>query len=239
LLCSMLKGLHRIRRGKQIKNIIILAVLILFMCLTGATPAVIRAVAMYGLILLFKICYQRYHILNILAISAFIQMLWDTSIIFSISFQLSYIAVSGIVILFPMFERAFPSEHPFLKKLYACIGVSLCATLATAPLVIIYFGQFPTYFLLTNILITVLTGGTVFAGFILIMIIHIPYLNQLCAYLCYGLLHALNWICEWVADLPYALVEQVGFDQPAIYLLILQLVMAFGVLTLPRWLKFT
>lgn len=238
LLSWFLQHLHLLPQGKRIKNLLILTILLCYMCLTGASPAVIRAVCMYGFILLFKICYQRYHILNVLAVSAFVQLMWDTSIVFNIGFQLSYVAVTGIVILFPLFEKMFPADHIFLQKLYACMGVTICATLSTSPLIMIYFGQFPTYFLLTNLLITVLTGGTVFAGFITVMFIGIPYLNQFCAFVCYLLLYTLNWVCEWVANLPYTLIENLRWDDPAIYILIVQLLIAWGVLTFPQWIRF-
>ena len=106
MLNTILQVLHLIRYGRKLKYILMLLLLLGYMCITGGSPAVIRAVVMFGTILIFKIGYKRYHILNVVAVSALLQMVIDPKIVFHAGFQLSYAAVTGILVLYPIFERA-------------------------------------------------------------------------------------------------------------------------------------
>ncbi|RMG61402.1 MAG: ComEC family competence protein, partial [Bacteroidetes bacterium] len=157
LLGRLTRFLVLIPQGHRLQQLVILLILVGYMGLTGASPAVVRAVLMFGTILVFRMTYYRYHLLNLIAISAWLQLLYDPAILHNIGFQLSYAAVLGIVGLLPRFEALVETPYPWLNKVYATIGVTLVATLATLPLVLTHFGQFPTYFLLANVLVSCLS----------------------------------------------------------------------------------
>lgn len=234
LLNVLLAPLHLIRHGQRIKHILILLVLLAYMFITGASPAVVRAVLMFATILLFRIGYQRYHMLNLVAIAALIQMVADPAIVREIGFQLSYSAVLGIVCWLPYMERLFPTENPWLKKIYGWIGVSLVATLATLPLVLIYFGRFPTYFLLANLLVSGLAFPLVLTGFLTVLCAYIPGLNQLLGYLSTQLIDLLHMVAAGIAELPHATLDTWSLSHPAWGYLFLELGLAGAFMLIPR-----
>ncbi len=233
LLNLLLSPLQFIKRGKKLKSLIILGLLISYMLLTGASPAVIRAVMMFGTILVFRIWYKRYQMLNLLALSALLQLLYDPAILFEIGFQLSHVAVMGIVMLLPYFELK-KSAPPLLQKLYSAIGVTLAASLFTAPLIIYYFGKFPIYFIISNLLTGSIVFFAVLMGFLLVLCAFIPWVNVLIALLATQVLKVLVWVCEWIASWPYAVLDTLHIDHPGMYVLAMQLALAAILLLLPH-----
>ena len=221
--------------GGQIRHGVTLIVLFGYAMVTGASPAVLRAVLILGTILVFRMCYLRYHILNLIAFSAFLQLLWEPALAFQISFQLSYAAVLGIVTIYPYLERSLKHVPFWLKPLYAWIGISLCATLTTLPFTLWYFEQFPTYFLLTNVLISLLSSGIIWVGFLLLMASSIPVINVLLGKLCYQLLSGLDSICRWIAQLPYAVLDTWDLQHKGWVILLMELVLTYLLWQLPYW----
>src|SRR5690606_4756086 len=92
-------------------------------------------------------------IYNAIAASAFFLLCYDPFLIMSVGFQLSYIAVLGIIFLFPKFYHILSIENKLLDAIWQTSCVSLAAQLAVLPLSIYYFHQFPVYFLLANLLV--------------------------------------------------------------------------------------
>ena len=223
-----------LRHGKRLKSALILLILLGYMLLTGASPAVIRAVLMFGAILVFRMWFQRYHMLNLLAVSAFLQLLYNPTILFEVGFQLSYVAVAGIVLVYPVFE-SYMTGHPILDKLYGWIGVTISASLFTTPLVIAYFGQFPTYFLLSNILASTLVFVVVLVGFMMVCLAYLPVVGELMGYLSCQLLGLLQKLAAWTAGLPHAVIDFQSLDITGLVVVALELALAGALLMLPRW----
>lgn len=234
MLNTLLQVLHLFKNGRRLKYLIMLVLLLIYMMITGGSPAVIRAVVMFGTILVFKIGYQRYHILNVVALSALLQMIWNPEVVFHAGFQLSYSAVTGILILYPLFERSVKTPFPLLNKVYSWIGITLIAQLSTLPLILIHFGQFPTYFLLSNVCLTLLTSAVVLSGFATVMLIAVPGVNLALGYLSYLLLSALLGFCKWIASLPHALITEFAWDEPGLRIVLIQLLAALIFIALPQ-----
>ena len=233
-LSVLFRPLRQLPQGKRLRSLAILVVLLLFMLITGASPAVVRAVVMLGSVLVFRIFYARHQLLNIVSLAALVQMLYDPAVIYAVGFQLSYAAVLGIVLLMPYFEKAFGQEQSWLNQLYSWIGISVVATLATAPLVMGYFGQFPTYFLLTNLLISGFLPLLMGLGFATVLLASLPLLGPCLGFLTSQGLALLSYICATVADLPHAVIDEFSFTHPGLPVLLLQLLGALLLLLAPR-----
>ena len=237
-LAALLAPLHYLPHGLRLKNLIILLALLVYMGVTGLSPAVVRAVLMFGTILLFRIIYRRYHILNLLAISAMLQTLFSPEIVFNLGFQLSYLAVLGIVLCMPVFEQYFYTSHAWLNKLYGWMGVSLIATACTTPLIWYHFGQFPTYFIVSNVLISAIVFMLVLLGFLLVLFIWIPGLNELLGYLCEQLIGLLYWLTHAIANWPGAIIQADNLWGRGLLILLVELLVTIGVLFVPVWVKY-
>ncbi|GAB4410834.1 MAG: hypothetical protein OHK0039_15500 [Bacteroidia bacterium] len=230
----LLMPLQLLPQGRRIKHVVILAMLLVYMMITGASPAVVRAVLMFVTILIFRITYSRYHMLNLLAISGMLQMLHDPLVVFDIGFQLSYAAVIGIVTLLPRFEAAVESPWPVVNKFYGWIGVTLVATLATLPLVLMHFGRFPTYFLAANILVSLISFVVVLTGFLTVILGWIPGVGTVLGALCTFELQVLRLIADETSKLPHAVLDSSNWAGPGLLMVGLQLAVATLLLLLPK-----
>ena len=120
---------------------------------SGLSPSVLRAVIMFTFVAFGVQLKWHSGIYNTLAIAAFLLLLYDPFMLWAVGFQLSFLAVFGIVYLQPRFAAWYTGDNWFLRRAWDLLAVSLAAQLATFPLGLYYFGQFPTYFFLTNLLV--------------------------------------------------------------------------------------
>ncbi|MEZ4827386.1 MAG: ComEC/Rec2 family competence protein [Bacteroidia bacterium] len=225
VLSRVLSFLHLIPQGLRIKNIVILGLLLGYMLLTGASPAVVRSVLMFGIVLIMKVLYLRYNLLNVVGTAALLQLFFEPEIAFDVGFQLSYLAVIGIITGFPVWERIVGVENFWLKLVSSWIGVTICATLGTLPLVIMHFGRFPTYFLLSNILVSTLAFLLVLVGFFTVIFCYVPLLGEWLGYFCSVLIGYLQAIVLLVGDLPFPVIEK-GIGMQGIGIILIQLGLA-------------
>ena len=84
-------------------------------------------------------------------------------LILHLGFQLSYLAVFGILFIHPIFQLKIPFAP--LRWFWNLTVVSLAAQIAVAPLSIYHFKQFPALFLLSNWVVLPLLGGFLYLGF--------------------------------------------------------------------------
>ncbi|MFN0202394.1 MAG: ComEC/Rec2 family competence protein [Bacteroidia bacterium] len=235
LLNWLLSFLQNIKYGKKGKYLIILALLIFYALLCGAAASIVRAVAMYIFIILAKILNRRHETLNLLGASAVLQIFFKPMIIFNLGFQLSYMAVLGIVLLYPIFENFFRISHPIGKHLVEWIGITFCAQLCTTPFILMAFGTFPTYFLLANILVAFVAMPLTYVGFLLVFFAYIPFINRVLAFISHYLLLVMQFLVDKIAALPHALISK--DDYFGIVIVCVQIVLAVGILYLIKHFK--
>ena len=83
--------------------------------------------------------------------------------ILEVSFLLSYAAMAGIAYIYPHLNRLWTAEgnrpvYKGLKWIWTSVSMSIACQLTTGPLAYAYFGTFPKYFILTNLLAAPLAG---------------------------------------------------------------------------------
>lgn len=132
----------------------VVAFLWFYAFVTGLSASVLRAVLMFSIVAIGQAFSRRTQIYNTLALSAFALLLYDPWLVYSVGFQLSYVAVLGIVYFYPPIYQLWDSSRWWVVDYFwQIICVSIAATLATFPLGIYYFHQFPNYFLLSNVVV--------------------------------------------------------------------------------------
>jgi len=137
-------------------------------------------------------------------------LLYDPQMLWQVGFQLSYLAVFGIVYLHPKFYGLFQVKNYWLDKAWSITCVSLTAQLATFPLGFYYFHQFPTYFLLSNLI--VITGAyLILMGGLLLLFLEMLH-GTLAAWFGMVLNELIIWfnrIVTFFSHLPYHQVDWV------------------------------
>ncbi len=151
------------RRG-QYYLLIPLSVTIGYAALAGFSPSVTRAAIMFSVALLARAIGRQNASLPAIGMAAAAMVLITPDIIRSISFQLSFAAISGIALLTPRLQdiaaRIFPSHgigesdgNRLINAAVSSVAVSIAATLATWPLIAVNFGGAPVWGGLATILV--------------------------------------------------------------------------------------
>lgn len=225
--------------ARKISDVLVLALLAVYVLLTGAGPAVVRAGIMFGAFLLARMWCLRVHPVNVLAFSALLQLLADPMVLFSAGFQLSYVAVGVLVTVYPRYAAWVKTPWRLVNWLYDLIGVSILATLATAPIVYLYFGTLPTYFLISNLLTGPIMFVLVASGFISVLLCGlIPSAAGWAVWVAENCLAFLFEITSWVAELPHASLHPEEGISPALGLVLMELALAGFLVLIPRMLPF-
>ncbi len=153
LISSVFGFLKKQKFGGPVFVFIGIAILWTYALVTGLSPSVLRAATMFSFIIIADNSQRQSNIYNTLAASAFIMLIFNPLLIANVGFQLSYLAVFGIVYLQPKIYRLIDIEFALFDSLWKLTAVSLAAQIATFPLGIYYFHQFPTYFWISNIIV--------------------------------------------------------------------------------------
>jgi competence protein ComEC len=144
--------------GKYAKTLIIILFLWLFALITGLSPSVTRATVMISFLLAGRLFWRQVNTYNILFVSAFLLLTFSPGMLSDVSFQLSFAAVAGILIYQPFMNNLVTFKISVIHKIWQLFTLSCAAQLATLPLTLFYFHQFPVYFWLTNLYVVPLVS---------------------------------------------------------------------------------
>ena len=171
--------------------------------LTNFSVSTNRAVVMMIVLLMSTLFGKTYDMLSAMALSAFIILLQNPLQILSVGFLLSFGAVFGIAVLLPCFQQMFPSKNSLVNSLF----ISASAQVSTTPFILYFFYQFPTYSIITNLIVlpfvAILTLTGILAG--VAGVIYLP----LGVFLIGGanyILKFYEWICRAGSSLPCNLI---------------------------------
>jgi len=152
----------------RVSFIISLVFLYLYTFIIGASPSVLRAVIMYSTFVFSFLVKRKSKILNSLALAGIIILLWRPLMLFSIGFQLSFIAVFAIITGFKIFNIKAVSNVAlnYLKQIFFC---SLFVTLFLTPTVSYYFGKVYILSIFYNVVLIPLFTFILAVNFLLII----------------------------------------------------------------------
>src|SRR5690606_16219708 len=170
LLAKLLWWMDRRKVLRIAKFMLLLLAVWGYALLTGFSPPVLRASIMVSFVMAATIFGQQNRIYNSIAASAFFLLLYNPKFIVDIGFQLSYLAVLGIVFLHPVMRTIFPTGNRLVKPITDYVGMSIGAQAGAGPLAAYYFHQFPLYFLPANLFIVLPTSVIMYVGFALLML---------------------------------------------------------------------
>ncbi len=224
VLLKLLAPLEKRRWGKWASIFLQLIFIWFYATLTGLCPSVLRSVTMLSVVIAGRAFNRNAHILNSLAASAIILLISDPLLLLDIGFQLSYLAVGGIVMLQPKLASAWePKTDTYFGKIKAhvwtLISVTLVAQIFTFPLGLYYFHQFPTYFLISNLVVIPLSTVVMYAGLVLLIISPIVILAKPISVLFAFLVELLNASVTGIEHLPHAVIHSSNWEKSELLLL--------------------
>ncbi|WP_170172697.1 ComEC/Rec2 family competence protein [Hymenobacter rigui] len=276
---TWLLGLLPGRRGPLFRlftALLGLAVIWSYAFVTGLSASVLRAAVMFSFIIVARATSRQTSMYNLLAVAAFFLLCYDPYLLCDVGFQLSFLAVLSIVYLQPRIAGWLNPAGYFLKKqrpwqssavqkswkwlgiglkyVWQATALSLAAQVATFPLGLYYFHQFPLSFLFSNLVAVPISSGAVYVGLALLVLKGLVAVvglmsPALAAFLDYGP-QALAFVFEkmiWAFNeyifgvgrlMPGALVSGIHVTTPQVWLIggvIMALLLFFALRKLP-WL---
>lgn len=159
--------------GKRKSKVVIIIFLIFYSFLTGFSPSILRASITGILVMIAGLIYQKNDMWNSLSISLFFILIYNPFLIVNIGLQLSYLGTIGILVFSKTISKILDNiriKNPKYKykinkkivtaieKIKEILAVTISAQLMILPIIIYNFNFFGTYFILTNILVSFITG---------------------------------------------------------------------------------
>ena len=171
--------------GKRTTEFITIIILIFYMLITGFSPSVVRASFMGILVTGAGIIHRKNDILTSISISLFLILLYNPFLISNIGLQFSYLGTIGIIIFNKNVLKVLKSikirnrkwKYRFNRKaillsnkIKEILSVTISAQLVIFPVMIYHFNLFGTYFLLSNLLISVIIGPVIILSTFIIIL---------------------------------------------------------------------
>lgn len=212
------------KKQKKLQAYSILLILWSYAFITGLSPSVLRAVWMFSFIVVANLKLNNPNVYNTLAASAFFILVMNPNYLFHVGFQLSYVAVLGIVSIYPLLFNRLKSKNRIWNAVWGLTVVSFAAQISTFPIALFYFHQFPTYFLLSNYIaipmaFILLSGGLLLIGAHFVSTQLAEWLGWLIDQLGDFLANGIGWI----SSLPLASIDQLWIST-------LQLILIYAIL---------
>ncbi|MCS7072984.1 MAG: ComEC family competence protein [Bacteroidia bacterium] len=204
--------LSRLPLARKVQLTLALLVIVGYGLLTGASPAVMRAVWTAILIIIAKFLSRPIQPQNLLGIVWSWMLLIDPITLEDLGFQLSFAAVFGIHLLYPALQSLFSVKNRFLSRIKDNISLSIAAQTFTLPIILLHFGKFPSWFLLTNLLAVPVSEICTYAGFLFLCVSWVPGVGKLISWVTEFCFSFLNEVIGQIAQLPYATLDNLQIN---------------------------
>lgn len=199
-------------RSRHVKVILLICCLWLFALLTGGSASVLRSAVMFTVIIVGKYYYRQSSVYNSLAASALLLLCYNPYLLWDVGFQLSYLAVTGIIALQQPLYRSLYISNKLLRKIWEMASITIAAQVAAFPICIYYFHQFPNLFLVTNLIAVPLSTIILFGEIFLVGLAFIPALAALLGKLLGMLLWLMNKLVVSLNSFSFAVMDNIYAD---------------------------
>jgi len=225
--------------GKRNVKFIIILFLIFYMFLTGFSPSIVRASIMNIIILGSGLFHRKNDLATSVSLSLLIILIYNPFLIENIGLQFSYMATIGIVLLQKNIKKLLKSIKiknkkwkyklstkilKIISKVQEIASVTISAQISILPIMIYHFNIFGTYFLLSNLLISILVGPVLILSLITIILSFI--INPIAIFISYFsslLIHIFIYISN-ISNIPFS---KFYFPTPNVWTIILYYIMVF------------
>ena len=202
----LLKFLGNSPRMRRLRGCLQLAAVWLFVALTGMGAAAMRAGLMLSFMTVGSLWVQRPRTLNAIAASALVLLMIRPGMLFDVGFHLSYAAVLGIVLLYRPLSDMLKIKNRPLRWAWNSAVLSTSAQFATLPLTLYYFHQFPTYYLIANLVVVPVVGLLMGTGVLLLLVGGMPHVLYVFGMVLGAMLSVTDWVLNFITQLPGAVI---------------------------------
>ena len=191
--------------SRKKSSLAVLGFLFFFVAFTGFQASALRAGIMGSAFLIAALAGRRSVSLRILVFAAVFMLLENPLLLaHDIGFQLSFLAVFGILLFLPLFQYAFSYlANPFGMR--DIVFMSITAQIFTLPLALHHFGMLSFVSLVTNLLIVPLLPLILLFGIIFLLLsMLLPFFAGIFVFPVGLLLSYLTFVIEAFSSFPFA-----------------------------------
>tara|TARA_B100001063_G_C16765660_1_gene558475 strand:+ start:677 stop:2614 length:1938 start_codon:yes stop_codon:yes gene_type:complete len=215
ILNFIFKPLLLLKHGRIIRPLIIVTLLWLFAIVAGLSPSVTRAATMFSIISIAMHLKRPTNIYNTLAISAFFILIIKPTFLFEVGFQMSYLAVLGIVSIQPILYKLWQPKYWIFDMPWQILTVTIAAQIGVLPISLFYFHQFPGLFFISNLVVIPFLEAILGLGLLVIVMALIGYIPKPIVQIYSIIIELLNKFVAWVAqfeaflfrDIPFTIIQ--------------------------------
>lgn len=206
----------KLRIGQKAANVIIIAVLLLFVYITGFSPSVVRAVIMGVIVLLGQVIMRETDIYTSLSLAAILLLLYNPYNLFDIGFQLSFCATLSLVFFYKNIKDKL--NFRFMPEIISStLAATIAAQIGVLPIIVFYFNKVSIVSLISNLLVVPLVGLVTILGFMMAIIGQVSIvLSQYIGYVNCSLLTFILYVVKISSQLPFAVIKAVTPSPAAI-----------------------
>lgn len=201
LLQALLSIFGGSKAAKMIRRIVILAFLWTFALISGLSPSIFRAVLMLSFYELSDCVGGGRDGPSSTAISAIVIMLLDCEAIRDIGFQLSFSAMAGIFLIFPWLSLLLKTRSRLLRYVWQTMCMSISCQASCGVVAYLYFGSFPRYFLLSNLIAIPMATAVMYSIVLSLATSFIPGAGVITSGVVRAVIHSLNNAIHLLAGL--------------------------------------
>lgn len=192
----MLMGGNRRRKLPLIMSLIAIWVYVMFI---GLPASGVRSATMLSIYGFLQLSERRSSPIYMLALAYLLMVIFSPLSIFSISFQMSFLAVGSILLFYPLFGKLYQPQHWVGRWAWGMLCVSASAQIGTLPLIAYYFGRVSCYSLFTSFIaipmataVLCLCAGILLLSPLLLLPVSLP---------------IARWLIEHIADVLVAITQ--------------------------------
>ncbi len=188
-----------------------------FMMIVGLSASVLRAGILCTLVLLGNCLHRQADSRTSLGLALLILLIDNPFAAYDVGLLLSFVSTYGLLVWAkPLQEVLLRIPSSFmgktLGKLWKTIAsgaaLTLAATFATAPVLVLYFGEISLVSVLSNLLIMLPAEWILILGCIASLLVPIlPFVGNTLVFFCGKLANYILWICDKVANIPFSTVS--------------------------------
>lgn len=200
-------------RDGLLPQVVIVSAIWGYAMMTGLSPGVVRSASMFTLYSLVVLLNRDRMSANTLAFAAVVMLVVNPLYLWDVGFQLSFMAVLGILVFYPPFYHLFKGRRLFdyrlFRWLWSLVCVSVAAQIGVAPLVMYYFGRFSCYFLFANVLAVPIATFIIYCAVVLLLAAPLPVVQRALEDV---LVMAVRWLdggLSMMSRIPGATVENI------------------------------
>lgn len=192
----MLMGGNRRRKLPLIMSLIAIWVYVMFI---GLPASGVRSATMLSIYGFLQLSERRSSPIYMLALAYLLMVIFSPLSIFSISFQMSFLAVGSILLFYPLFGKLYQPQHRVGRWAWGMLCISASAQIGTLPLIAYYFGRVSCYSLFTSFIaipmataVLCLCAGILLLSPLLLLPVSLP---------------IARWLIEHIADVLVAITQ--------------------------------